>query len=290
MTTRTPVQEVIYRLHQNACSAWARRRYKEDFDRIARFCLFVGYPRSGHSLIGALLNAHRNAVISHELNAHEFILNGCTRDHLYSRIIARAAWFNLRGNRGTYPYQVPHQWQGRFEALQVIGDKRGGLLTRCIAAHPDFLSRVRALVSVPLRLIHVVRNPFDNISAISIGNELSLEESIEFYFFHCQTTARLGDLCDPSEVTTVYHEEMIRDPRSVLRHLCVFLGLGPDPGYLDDCCSIVFSEPTYTRRKVTWSMAAIHEVERKARSYRFLDGYQFEISDDRRPADASCHE
>ncbi len=290
MTERTPVQDAIYRLHQSVWSAWARRRYKRDFERVARFCLFVGYPRSGHSLVGALLNAHRDAVISHELNAHEFILNGCTRDELYSRIMARAAWFNLRGNRGIYPYQVPNQWQGRFDTLHVIGDKRGGLLTRAIAEHPDLLPRVRALVAVPLRLVHVVRNPFDNISAISIWNKLSLEESIDFYFFHCQTTVRLGELCDPSEVITVRHEEMVRDPRSVLSNLCVFLGLERYPGYLDDGCSIVFGEPTYTRRKVAWPTVSIRDVERRARSCRFLDGYQFGIPDDRPPVDTAERE
>jgi len=287
--TRTPVQEAIYRLHQRLWSAWARRRYRADFGDVTRFCLFVGYPRSGHSLVGALLNAHRNAVIAHELNAHEFILANCARDELYSRIIARAAWFNLRGNRGTYPYQVPNQWQGRFAALHVIGDKRGGLLTRSIAQHPDLLARTRALVGVPLGLVHVVRNPFDNISAISIWNALSLEESVDFYFFHCQTTARLGELCDPSEVITVHHEDMIRDPRAVLSELCGFLGLEQDSGYLDDCCSIVFKEPTHTRRRVVWPTALIREVERRARSCWFLDGYQFGVADHHPAADLSRH-
>lgn len=285
MNARAPLQDAIYQLHHSIWSAWARRRYKGAFDGIARFCLFVGYPRSGHSLIGALLNAHRNAVISHELDAREIILNGCTRDDLYSRIIARASWFNLLGNRGIYPYQVPNQWQGRFAALRVIGDKRGGAVTRGIATHPDFLARVRALVGVPLRLIHVVRNPFDNISAISIWNDLSLAESIDFYFFHCRTTATLGDVCDPSEVITVHHEEMIRDPRAVLSALCAFLGLELYPGYLDDCCSLVFVRPTYTRRKVQWSMALVRDVERRARAYRFLDAYAFAIPDEPRPSD-----
>jgi hypothetical protein len=258
-------------------SAWARRRHRKDFDQVERFCLFVGYPRSGHCLVGALLNAHRHAVISHELNAHELVLAGATREELYARILARAAWFDLRGNRGTYPYQVPGGWQGRFERLRVIGDKRGGLLARAIGEHPDLLDRFRALVGVPLRLIHVVRNPFDNVAAISIWNRLPLEEAIAFYFLHCRTTARLGELSPPAEVITVRHEAMIADPRAVLAALCGFLDLEAAPGYLDACARIVFAEPTRTRRKVTWSPAAVAEVERRAREYPFLDGYAFEV-------------
>jgi len=50
-----------------------------------------------------------------------------------------------------------------------------------------------------------------------------------------------------------------------------------DPGYLDDCRSIVFPTPTYTRRKVDWPKSLVGDVERRARAYPFLDGYGFEI-------------
>ena len=275
------LEHASYRVHQRIWSAWARRRYRDDFDRVGCFSLFVGYPRSGHSLVGALLNAHRSAVVSHELDAPELILDGCSRDVLYSRILARAYWFNLRGNTSNHVYQVPNQWQGRFVDLRVIGDKRGGAVTRCIAAHPDFLSRVRALVAVPLRLIHVVRNPFDNISAISIWHELSLEDSVEFYFAHCRTTATLGDLCGPGELVTVYHEELLRRPERVLADLCDSLGLDRYPGYLEDCCSVLFKAPTHTRRKVAWSSSLVRDVERRILAYRFLDGYVFGVQDEK---------
>jgi hypothetical protein len=266
-------------LRQRALSAWAHRRYGADFDRVERFCLFVGYPRSGHSIVGALLNAHRDAVISHELNAPRVILEGCTRRELYARILARAWWFDRQGNTSNYAYRVPNQWQGRFRELRVIGDKRGGAVTRCIAEHPDFLPRVRSLVGVPLRLVHVVRNPFDNISAISIWHGLSLEESIAFYFDHCRTTARLADLHDPGETLTFRHEEMIRQPAAVVSNLCGFLGLEPYPGYLEDCCSIVFERPTHPRRQVAWSSELVREVETRSRPFTFLEGYGFEVRD-----------
>jgi sulfotransferase family protein len=234
--------------------------------------MFVGYPRSGHSIAGALLNAHRDAVISHELNVPPLVLAGCTREELYSRILARAFWFNLRGN-ANYPYRVPNQWQGRFWNLRVIGDKRGGAVTRCIAEHPDFLERVRALVAVPLRLIHIVRNPLDNISAISTWDDLSLEDSIDFYFRHCRTTARLDELCRPGEVITIHHEQMIREPASSLSQLCDFVGLERYPGYLEDCSSIVFGEPTRPRRRTSWPPALVSDVQRRAERYPFLVGY-----------------
>jgi hypothetical protein len=269
------VTHAIYRAHQTVWSAWARRHYRADFDRVGRFCLFVGYPRSGHSIVGALLNAHRDAVISHELDAPPLVLAGCTRDELYARILARAYWFNLRGNRTNHDYTVAGGWQGRFDRLRVIGDKRGGAVTRCLAEHPDFFARVRALVGVPLRLVHVVRNPFDNIAAISIWHRLSLEESVAYYFMHCATTARLDGFCAPEELSTVHHEAMIDRPRAELSRLADFLGLEASTEWLDACERVVFPRATGTRRKVVWPPALVREVERRAQPYPFLAGYKF---------------
>jgi hypothetical protein len=270
------VKDALYRLHQSSWSAWARRRYREDFAEVERFLLFVGCPRSGHSIVGAMLNAHRDAVVAHELSAPLLILDGCSRDELYSRILARARWFNMRGNRGNYPYEIPGQRQGRFETLRVIGDKRGGLVTRTIADYPDFLERVRSLVGVPLRLVHVVRNPFHNISAISIWHEMSLDEAIDHYFWLWKTTATLDELCAPDELSTLHHEDLIRDPKAVLSSLLGFLDLEAYPGYIDDCARVVFEQPTLTSRRLPWTADLVRRVEQEIRSYAPLEGYSFE--------------
>lgn len=38
-----------------------------DLSKIHTFVLFVGYPRSGHSLIGSIMDAHPNVIIAHEV-------------------------------------------------------------------------------------------------------------------------------------------------------------------------------------------------------------------------------
>jgi sulfotransferase family protein len=268
--------DAAYRQQQRLASAWARRRHRDEFDRVRSFCLFVGYPRSGHSIVGAILNAHRHAVIAHELNASPLILAGCSRDELYSRILARARWFAMRGNPAHHPLDVPNQWQGRFEELRVIGDKRGGAVARSIAEHPDFLDRLRSLVGVPIRLIHVVRDPFDNIAAISKLRGFSLAESADYYFLHCEATSRLGTLCEAAELITIWHEDMIGEPVAALTELCAFLGLERYPGYIEDAAAVLYTEPSRAGRKVAWPPGLIEDIERRARAHRFLDGYAFE--------------
>ena len=47
--------------------------YASDFKDIETFCVFIGYPRSGHSLIASLLDAHPEMVFSNELNVLRYI-------------------------------------------------------------------------------------------------------------------------------------------------------------------------------------------------------------------------
>ena len=37
-------------------------------DNVQVFFIFLGYPRSGHTILGALMDAHPNIVVSHQYN------------------------------------------------------------------------------------------------------------------------------------------------------------------------------------------------------------------------------
>src|SRR5688572_15941273 len=94
------------------------------FDATETYCQFVGYPRSGHTLVAALLNAHPEIVIANELGVLDWVRRGLNRRQLLSLILksdrdfARGAYRFL-----DYNYRVPNQWQGRFEKIRVVGDK-----------------------------------------------------------------------------------------------------------------------------------------------------------------------
>lgn len=52
---------------------------QEAVDGVEKFVIFVGYPRSGHSIIGSMMDAHQNIIISHEymlfVSGHEIQRN-----------------------------------------------------------------------------------------------------------------------------------------------------------------------------------------------------------------------
>lgn len=268
------MRDAAYRLLQHVWSARLARRLQGDFAGVERFCLFIGHPRSGHSIVGTMLEAHPDAVIAHELDAPPLILAGCDRDRLYARIVARSRWFHLRGSRTNYDYRVPGQWQGRYRTLRVIGDKRGGAVTRALGAHPDLLERTRALTGVPLRLIHVVRDPLDNVAAIARWHGMTLDDAAHSYFAHCDTLARSTHLWSPEELLTVKHEDFVGDPDATLRALCAFLELSPEPGWLASCRAVVFPQPTRSGRRVTWPDGLAESIAERASRYAFLASYE----------------
>ena len=227
-------------------------------------------------MIGAMLNAHPGMVIAHEAHVPNLIEEGLGRSPFYARILREDQIFQSRGNKGIYEFAIPNQWQGRFETLEVIGDKRGGAVTRQLAEDPEFLEKIRHLTGVPLRLIHAIRNPFDNISAISIWQDLPLDQSIDFYFDHCRTTSQLEHFCSEEELIHVYHEDLIRDPKKELLRLCKYLEVSPSEDYVRDATSEVFPSPTYTRRKLDWKEEQIERVNELKRGISFLEQYTFD--------------
>src|SRR5437016_14440476 len=108
------MRDAAYRILQSAWSAWLRRRCARDLATVERFCLFVGYPRSGHSLVGALLNAHRHAVVAHELDVMRYVTGGYSREEIYRLLLWKDGRFQSKGrSHNGYDYTVPGQWQGR---------------------------------------------------------------------------------------------------------------------------------------------------------------------------------
>ena len=168
------------------------RRARASYADIRTFAMFVGQPRSGTSLLGSLLNAHRNTCIAQELNALKFLRRGYTRDQIYWLIQARDREFGRGGRNWTgYQYVVPNQWQGRCENLTVIGDKKAGKSTEELARRPELSDQLRRSLGISVRVIQIVRNPFDVITTIHRKTRASLDDAVHAHFRRCQTNQRL---------------------------------------------------------------------------------------------------
>ncbi len=253
---------------------------RQTFDEVETYCLFIGYSRSGHSLLGSLVDAHPDAVIAHELDAVRLFHLGFTRKQVYLLILEKERQFALAGSRAKdeNDYAVPNQWQGRYRQLRVIGNKKGALSTRRLGTYPALLDRIRSTVGTRLRVIHVVRNPYDNIASMyrrKVGRS-TLDERVDYYFSLCGSVADLKQRLQPDEIIDVRHEEIVSDPATSLSRLGTFLDLEMTDDYIKDCASVLFSAPRRTRDGPPWTDDLLERVGREVARFDFLQGYTFD--------------
>ncbi len=257
---------------------------RKEFDAIGIYCMFIGYPRSGHTLIGASLDAHPNVILGHEMDALKFVMRGESRDKIYSRLLAMSKTFiTIGGQWMNYNYRIEGQYQGQATELKVIGDKKGGGSTNKIRRDPGLLDKLSGLVGAEkIRMVHVTRNPFDIITTRARGGNLVLDEvgekelreGAEAFFAEADTVAMIKDR--GFTVIDVSHEAYIADPRTELRKLCAALDLEAPEDYVEACAAIVFAKPKKSRMGVKWPDALKAEIQERIDGYAFLKGYTWD--------------
>lgn len=255
------------------------RRHARELDAVQTYCLFIGHARSGHSIVGALIGAHPQAVTSDELDALHYVRAGVGRRELMALTLA-AARSQARGREkqgrdgAVYSYEVPDWWRDEWQSLRVVGDSLAGRTVQALQDEPALIDRVDALLDpTVVRYIHVVRDPFDNISTMIIRGERSFEGACERYFATCaaliDARARLGS----ERVHELTHEEFVTAPREELRRLCAYLGLESSVGYEDACAAIVFDSPSRSSSRVAWDAGMVERVRQQVSAYPFLARY-----------------
>ena len=253
---------------------WSLRQPKV-FEGVKTFVIFIGYPRSGHSLIGFLLDAHPNIIVASQTSTLKYLKHGFTRRQIFHVLLQNSRKVAKVGREWRpYSYDVPNQWQGRFEKLQVIGDSTG--LTR-LRRNPTLLrSLQKRLNGIDLKLIHCIRHPYDNISTMKLRSGRSLQDTIETYFLMCETIERIKRGVAPADVYDLKHEAMIADSTGTLKDLCKFLSVTSTDSYYEDCASIVYKASHKSRFEVPWNQELIDFVKEKMKRFSFLQGYCYE--------------
>lgn len=296
------LESVFHALKIHTSAQWVTRtryrQYQASFSEVQRFCMFVGYPRSAHSLIGSLLSAHPDAVISHELDLLRYVKHNYSREQLYTLIIERDKWFSKRGRNWTgYDYDVPGQYQGRFKTLKLIGDKKGMMTAYRIQQDPSLITKLHDIVQHPVTWIHVVRHPWDNITTMCRKSGYpSLHDAMNRYADLCAgvkiTEQRLAELSGEKDRSakndehgqesghrfiTRYAEEFNTNTKAELVAYCESLDLEPHQDFIDACASVVFQSPKQTRHDMEWSTDNLKQLARLCETYPWLNRYCDEI-------------
>lgn len=289
-----------------------------EFSGDSRFVLFIGTPRSGHSIIGAILDSHRSAVVSHEVNALEKVSQGLGRKGLLSAIIENSRAQALAGRSQSdadhaagygqqlsgegdeaysqrlanlptpdpyrFDYEIPRYFQGRTEGgIRVIGDKKGGGTTKMLAQDSTLLKRLERIVEMPIDLIHVIRDPYDNISTMARRTGTRVSRQVSRYEWLCEQIGRVLDSCD-NRVFHIHHEDFVSSPSRVIEDLFTWLGLSLESDHIAACSSIVYEKPHRSRLLSEWEDGDRDSVESMIERWEFLREYQSDESHAREDA------
>jgi hypothetical protein len=138
------------------------------------------------------------------------------------------------------------------------------------------LDRIRRVVRVPLRVIHVTRNPFDNIATEARRHKMSLTEATEWYEQICLAIETVRPRLAPEELVDIRYEDFVGQTTPELAGLCRFLDVEAESAYLEACSGIVWASTKRTRDSVAWSPAERSGVERLVERYDVLSSYSFD--------------
>ena len=279
---------------------------EEDVEGVKRFIFFIGYPRSGHSIIGTMMDAHPNMIIAHEYhlfyNWHKSPLKHSHKTVLYNRLYRKSVLNSMSGGwrsedraQKGYTLNMDYRWQGKFTNLKVIGDKSGASTLNLFADNPqrfwEILEGLRNTTRVPICVMHVIRNPYDMISTRLLytdGNKTKIPATVKRK--HCDydllnyainrtfnMISSVQSLKDKMNlrVLDVHHADLVRAPRYTMTMICAFLDLSCPEDFLDACEKKVYKKVPKSRLLVTWSNEMIEEVYQLSKPYKFLWRYSF---------------
>jgi len=274
---------------------------------VRHFVFFLGHPRSGHSIVASLLDAHPHIVLAHEADVFTKVSSGKIppkKSAIFNAIWQSTVQSTERGARARalqtkgYSLLVEGLYEGKYvDNIYVIGDKKAGTTTLMLYRDATVWSKVlnvlRSVSSV--KVIHVIRNPYDNIATeiLYAGHSkselLDIKKNNKTIGVHPSSLLRfikkfftLYDAIENAKRTfdldmiDVHSEEFIANPRATLLNLCSFLDVNCSDDYIDTCNKKVYKTESKTRYLVNWTDESLDKIQEQIKKYGNLHGrYDF---------------
>ena len=280
---------------------------KQDVSGVEKFVFFVGYPRSGHSIIGSMMDAHPDIVIAHEfmlfkvwphhdpdLKNKSYLFNALYQNSYKE---AKVGWRSSDPNFGGkklkgYSLNMSSAWQGRFRQLRVIGDKSGGQTAIAYSQSSQRACRTYEelvdTVKVPIHTIHVVRNPYDIIATSMLysagmhgratvdhpyNNNVQLRKAMQYISSLPSAVKGMIENCHLDNILEIHHADYVKDPKATLQQICDFLDVECPEDYLQECDDKTFKQLSKTRELVVWNPEAHTLVKAMIKKFPFFHRY-----------------
>ncbi|XP_078359619.1 uncharacterized protein LOC144644078 isoform X2 [Oculina patagonica] len=282
---------------------------REEYQSVDTLLLFVGYSRSRHTLLASLLDGHPHMVVANENNLFARLKNGAEfeRNKMFDMLVKDSERF-LKGGKGMvmngtlentthFGFWMEGYWQGTFDKhIKVIGDKTAWATSAVFLNKPNdelknLVDNTEKKYRIKMKFIHIIRNPFDIVSTITLRNTKQqggrfedhtekvndpelLENSMDRFFRWAEGSAIAREVLG-DKLLDVNGLELVQKPVETMATICQFIGITCSEDYLQACAKVVDPKLSITRHYVVWSKEQMNRMYSVIEQYPFLSHYTF---------------
>jgi len=248
-----------------------------DVSHVQNYLQFWGQARTGHSWIGAALDAAPDALVANELDVwkhlEDFTARG--RGDLWREIAYNSFQCGMYGRYQVYDYTIPNFSQGLVEEghkITLMGDKKGQSTTTLFyklgqpwgnetsaQLQRDHYQQLRNLVGskVTIKNVAILRNPFNMIATQLLRRNRSNETAVPHGLIvkaldlQRQIHWAMNNLGDDWFVFSM--ETFATDTENQFRRMCVWLKITCSDELIETVVRRTRREVHETRQEVQWS-------------------------------------
>ena len=146
------------------------------------------------------------------------------------------------------------------------------------------LEKVQKVSKAKLKIIHVICNPYDNISTLVLhqvkrkNQDLTVKlfkEKSELYLRKVKTNDRLK-IHLPEAVVDVRLEDVIANPKKELRRICNYLEISYTEEYIENSASIIWKKTNKSRHNLPFRTDDyVQKISNSIKQYDFLSRYNY---------------
>lgn len=261
----------------------------------------VGAPRSGTTLLSAMLSSHSALVIGPESHFFKKSTPAARRaavqgpwpdagvDLLMSLTLTDESVPHLFGMdrerlRAWLREQEPSE-RALLESLtRTFAEKRRkGRWGEKTPGHVQHLHEIRRLYP-EAPIIHIVRDPRDTVRSIARLPWASRSPFVNAYLWSRRVRAGMDFAADDEHTLTLRFEDLLERPEEQLRRLCDFIGEPYDPAMLDTAAA---AEAMRSGREI-WKLQVGQALDR-SKAYRWRSGHTVTDPDTVSAISLICH-
>ena len=246
-----------------------------------KWITFIGHGRSGHTIISAILDSHPNVRIAEEQKyINKWSQQGWTRDRIISHLLqaGQGKERKLKALPGSGPWV-----EGKHERL-AVGDKWGydavGLVRKGKAS-VEVLDEFASYMGMKLKVIHTIRNPYDNVCAWLDSPKYIRQWGTGDYMYRMAVRqyVRFYDhafkLLNRYDHFDLYNDEIIAQPRETITKLCEYLELPIVEPWLTNAASSLYKKPNVRSANREWPAEWLEAIDQRIISkYDFFERFK----------------